>query len=1178
MIYRLLLVNGFGEAVNAPLRVRTLRQFPGPGGLSVHFRPVRNDRLFESAKEAGNLAYRILAGEGVVRGQLWVEYEVLGESINVIGRSSDLLFALALITSTWLKSSGVYASIAGTGMLDNQGNIKSVEHTADKIAAAIRDIEPEAHAVIFYPASEVSSIDLWRAANNVPKHIHLQPVGHIEEALVHLGYSLEKVYLRNPFRGLEHFEFADHSIFFGRDAEVRDVVSQLLRREVAGVPGLLIEGSSGSGKSSFLRAGVLPTRVNPRSQSEAVQEAIARAPVTSGVGQTIWRPANLPPGADEQKIVTEICHSWSRIPEFHNGMLNDGIAALDSLAERRRQCWPSTNRFVWLIDQFEELFNLGLNAAVIDAFGQFLLTLQADGVWVLASIRADAVAKFKEYESLRKIFGANEGQYYLATLNGPALDEVIERPAMAANLTFGVGLDGKPLDQQLREDCYSEKDSLPLLQFTLNELYLSRSGNELTLESYQQLGGLAGSIATAAQSVLSAEPKSQQAIHRLFRSLVTVDEAGRSTRRYAPISDISADALQYSLLTRLIAARLCVTDQRDGQPVVAFAHDTLLHSLPPLTDWLAQETSLLQVRDAAQRETREWQKNHEADAWLAPADKLIAFQALEDAGIFLPKAVRAFIERSRRRVRRSTRVKQGVMAGIVILAITATTFGVRFRLERDAAVRSEHRAQVEAQTALDTSDFLVKLFKVVDPSESRGSSITAREILDRGAAQIQSRLPGEPLVKARLMRTIGEVYGSLGLKAKSQPLIEDALAEISRPGVADDIDIARAKKAMGGMLAAREDYKKAESFLLDAMRTFDSHTELVRDSTLIRGDLGFLYWSSGNYVQAQLLLEDALKRANKSFGRQSEEVASILTSLGITLRDLGNPREGLRFLEESTEIYKEVFGEDYIWYAMGRETIGETYRWLGRYPEAKSNLAVSVAIMERVLGPNHELLGVALQSLGAVESDLGEYSEAAVTLKRSLSILEAADGTDGKEVGRTLRSLAEMYDGQRAFSQAIAAGRRSAEIARVRFGDDSEEYTSALYSLARIQRRAGYIEDAKLNMREVLAHEEAKQEAPIRLVVTLSGLSDVLCFRGPDAEGFTLSQRAFNMRGTDIPLQWAIVSSIEAYCDPDESHIKQNEQLLEEAEKVVTKERGPNAPQTEDVIRRMRRFHQTWRK
>ena len=101
MTYLLLLANADGVATTAKLDIRSLREFPGDAGISVHFRPVRNDALFDSAKAAGRLAYRILTGEGIVRSQLWVEYESPGTHFNVTGRSSDLLFALALIMAKW---------------------------------------------------------------------------------------------------------------------------------------------------------------------------------------------------------------------------------------------------------------------------------------------------------------------------------------------------------------------------------------------------------------------------------------------------------------------------------------------------------------------------------------------------------------------------------------------------------------------------------------------------------------------------------------------------------------------------------------------------------------------------------------------------------------------------------------------------------------------------------------------------------------------------------------------------------------------------------------------------------------------------------------------------------------------------------------------------------------------
>jgi WD40 repeat protein len=687
--FRLLLVNGQGEATCSPLRIRTLREFPGAGGLSVHFRPVRNDLLFESAKLGGGLAHRVLSGEGIVRGQLWVEFEVPGAHANVIGHSSDLLFALALTTSTWTGRAADARSIAATGVLDRDGTVRSVERVVAKVAAAVGDLQSSGNAVVFYPAADRDAVESWRITTEIPAHVELRPVAHLEEALGHLGYVLEKVYLRSPFRGLEPFDYGHHSIFFGREREVRDVLQQLLRREEAGVPGLLVEGPSGSGKSSFLRAGVLPALVQPRSQPDITRERMGDRPLDPGSGRAIWRPGLLPPDVDALGLVQSIRECWRAFAPLQMGWDEDAHT-LAELARKRREHWPTTQRFVWMIDQFEEIFAIGMDAALIETLGSFLGQLQTDGVWTLAAVRADAMPHLKRYEALRRVFGANEGQYYLAVLSGPALDDVIALPARAGDLEFEVSPEGQSLDQVLREEAYLEQDSLPLLQFTLNELYLRRSGNELTFAAYRQLGGLTGSVATTAQAVLSTEAADSRAVPRLFRSLVSVDEAGHASRRYASLSEISQDPTQQRLTHRLVEARLCVTDQRDGEPVVAFAHDSLLRTLPAITDWLKQEAGLLQTRELAQREARLWQQHGEADSWLATSDKLLLFKSLDTAEVVLSDAVREFIRRSQRRVRRTLRIKQAAIGSICLLAIAASA---------GAWIAAQKQQEAEFQTA-----------------------------------------------------------------------------------------------------------------------------------------------------------------------------------------------------------------------------------------------------------------------------------------------------------------------------------------------------------------------------------------------------------------------------------------------------------------------------------------------
>src|SRR5262249_40587090 len=157
--------------------------------------------------------------------------------------------------------------------------------------------------------------------------------------------------------------------------------------------------------------------------------------------------------------------------------------------------------------------------------------------------------------------------------------------------------------------------------------------------------------ANAAAAILVSDDSAiRNAVPRVLRSLVRVDESGRSSRRYAALAEFADDPAQKRLVQHLVDARLCVTDERDGEPVVAFAHDSLLQSLPVLTDWLRQEAGLLQTRELAQRETQLWQQHEEADSWLATSDKLVLFRTLQAAAVPLPQPVQEFVRRSQRRV------------------------------------------------------------------------------------------------------------------------------------------------------------------------------------------------------------------------------------------------------------------------------------------------------------------------------------------------------------------------------------------------------------------------------------------------------------------------------------------------------------------------------------------------
>jgi tetratricopeptide (TPR) repeat protein len=1025
MLYQLLLVDGRGEARAAALRIRTLREFPALDGLSVHFRPVRNDMLYESAKAGGRLAYRILIGEGIVRSQLVVEYEVLGEHLNCMGRSSELLFALALLTAKWTQLTPKFAAIAATGVLDGEGAVQSVERAPEKIAAAIRDLAQSglssaSKAVIFYPAADALPVAQWRATANIPAQVELRPVAHLEEALAHLGYGLGKVYLRNPYRGLERFEYQHHAIFFGRDREVREAVQQLLRRETAGVPGLLVEGASGSGKSSFLQAGLLPALVERRFQSEAVQEALGRRPFSLGAERALWRPGRLGADRDEASLAQSIRDCWTALPELAAGGVLSEVHDLAELEQRRRHAWPESMRFVWVIDQFEELLNLKLPDALIEAFGRFLNQMQQDGVWTLASVRSDALPELKRHAALRQVFGANEGQYYLATLSGTALDAVINLPARAADLTFAMGPEGKPLDEMLREDAYREAGCLPQLQFTLNELYQKRVGKELNVATYLELGGLAGSIATTTARLLCAEGvDTERAVPRLFRSLVSVDDTGGATRRYAPLIDISTDPAQNSILLRLIEARLCVTDQRDGQAVVAFAHDTLLKTLPALTDWLKQEAGLLQTRDLAQRETKLWEQHARSDAWLAAADKVTAFKALEAAEIVLPEAVRNFIGRSIERVRRNTLLKRAAVSVIALL-------GVSVVIGAFALLLQQRRADEAREMAVRRGEFLENLLKSADPHTGR-RDITMAELLDSAAKQLDQNLRNEPLVEASMLGLIADTDTGLGRYPEALAADERQIALLKSHDAAP-LEIARALIARGSVLNTSGHYADAKPVLAEALKLLQPLPGAEDDYATTLFELGRAAHLSGDEAQAEKLYREVIARDKRGDDAMRRNLGAHLQNLSVLLSGQGRYDESAAVSREALAMYRQYWPADYPEALMSEAQYGIILMHLHRPAEAEPVFRDVLGREVRVLGPEHADTLVAQTQLGESLIDLERYPEAEKILRATAESLGKVLGPEHRYTTGTWLDYARAACNGADPAAGLAAAQRVADI------------------------------------------------------------------------------------------------------------------------------------------------------
>lgn len=364
---------------------------------------------------------------------------------------------------------------------------------------------------------------------------------------------------------------------------------------------------------------------------------------------------------------------------------------------------------------------MGLQARELEEFGQFLVQLQAQGAWTLACIRSDAWPQLKAVDSMRLVFGTNDGQFYLPSVRSAMLEEIITLPAEAAELRFGATPDGRRLDQLLREDALRDEGTLPLLQFTLNELYQHRDGRELTYAVYRSCGGIAGSVANVVDRVLGTsvrEPGS--AASRALRCLVGVDQTGRAGRRYLPLEQVDRDPELSQLLRVLVDERLCVSERRGDIPVVSLAHESLLFTVPAIVDWLKRETALLQARELAEHDARLWLQHGQSDAWLASADKLAAIETLEVAGLATRPEVHQYLVRSRRHARRMRRLRSLATAAIALLAIMASVA---------AWVASQKRHEAEANAMRASRTQLQLLTEAAAERLKDGDQIFARGII-----------------------------------------------------------------------------------------------------------------------------------------------------------------------------------------------------------------------------------------------------------------------------------------------------------------------------------------------------------------------------------------------------------------------------------------------------------------
>jgi hypothetical protein len=429
----------------------------------------------------------------------------------------------------------------------------------------------------------------------------------------------------SPFRGLQHFDFEHAPVFFGRTGAIDDVLAALKQQAANERAFVLVFGGSGVGKSSLVRAGVLPWLVRPG--------------VIDGVG--LWRRAVMRPSeVSEVDLLEALAAALMRgegLPEIGSdgtsavqvaGMLRekpDGVGMLikGALSQAAREVQLIEKLEVQppallavVIDQLEELFTIDRLAGQRETFLRAIDVLARSGyVWVLATLRSDFYARCEESPILMEL-KKGTGQYHLQPPNEVQLGQMIRLPASAAGLPFEEDhKSGERLDDLLRDAAVKSPSALPLLEFALEELYEQRDATKglLTLAAYRALGGVEGALGKRAEeSFQDASESAQQSFDEVFRQLVTISsiEGEPAVRRRARKADVEINPGSRELIARLIADRLLVADRTEkGLDVISLAHEAMLASWPRLSEWVTRHRESLKIRAQVAEDTNRWMGN-----------------------------------------------------------------------------------------------------------------------------------------------------------------------------------------------------------------------------------------------------------------------------------------------------------------------------------------------------------------------------------------------------------------------------------------------------------------------------------------------------------------------------------------------------------------------------------------
>ncbi len=414
----------------------------------------------------------------------------------------------------------------------------------------------------------------------------------------------------------------------------------------------------------------------------------------------------------------------------------------------------------------------------------------------------------------------------------------------------------------------------------------------------------------------------------------------------------------------------------------------------------------------------------------------------------------------------------GVIATMLLL-LSLVGGIVAFAWQYRVAALERDRAQREADTATEIAGFLQGLFEVADPAISRGDTITARQLLERGSRQIEQELAEQPMVLARMLDVLGNVYFSLWMLEESESMFEKSLniRQKEKSTSEGSLEVATSLYNLGRVSTVKGAFDRADSMLSQTLvirqsALEENHSDIAKTLVAIaqlQNKRGKYETAEKKYFEALSMLE--LSQDDKDSGLQ---IAGIKNNIGDLFRETGEFERSETYLRQALEYNRDYYKGDHPSLGANMNNLAMVLAGLAKYKEAKELFLASMEMYKRLYGEMHPKTALSMNNYSGFLKDREEYIEAETYQRQALDIFLEKLGEDHPYIPMCYNNLANLRDDQGDYETAGEYHEKALERYRAIYGSEHDNVANSLSNLGSLRLNQERYKEAESHFREAL--------------------------------------------------------------------------------------------------------------